>query len=813
MPLAPGTRLGPYEIVTPIGSGGMGEVYRARDTRLGRDVAIKSLPQAFAQDAERLARFDREARLLASLSHANVGAIYGLEEAAGQRYLVLEFIEGETLARRLARGPLPAREALEVCAQIAAALEAAHEAGIVHRDLKPGNVMITTGGGVKVLDFGLAKSGARLGPGSDPELSASPTMTYAATSAGVVLGTAAYMSPEQARGKSVDKRTDIWSFGCVLFECFAGHQAFQGETVSDLIARILEREPDWSALPSSVPPPVRELMQRCLEKDSRQRLRDIGDARIALERERARSSGPVPVAAATAASGRGRGPATLVAALALGAVLGGGAVAMLGRPGGVTSLSGARLSLPFPDSLDVADGGWSPATHVWFLLASQHAATGTAKVNRLYRRPLDSFEVEALPGTEGTRGARISDDGRSIVFVVPLRPNATALQLARVAVDGSTPPVMLAPWASSWRTFTLLSNGDVLVADEWAGHVFRVPAAGGNVQEMTIDRAGLRGGVTLGDPLPGDHAVFIRAGVYSERGWREEVGVLDLDRRRLVMLGQEGGNAVLARDGTLLFSRGDVLLAAPFDRRGFRLLAPPVPVASGLWANFSYTPGYFRVDREGTFAYLPGRAAGDERRIGVVDAKGQLRTLAAEPRPYQGWPSMAADGHTFAVSATNAQGIDEIWVGDVDRASLRRAVSWASADCATQWLSRDGRSIAYARNGRDSLDGVYVADIASGGNGRRVVTPESPGVVYRVEDWLPDGSGLILTRREAGGKPDLWAARLDAARDSVLALRPLTRTPDSEAAANVSPDGRWQAYQSDQTGRPEVYVAPLRPDG
>ena len=281
MELTPGTRLGPFEITAPLGAGGMGEVYRARDARLGRDVAIKALPTGFAQDPERLARFEREAKLLASLSHPNVAGIHGLEEVAGARYLVLEFVEGETLAARLARGPLPVREALEIALKIAAGVEAAHESSVVHRDLKPGNVMITPRGGVKVLDFGLAKSGTDAA-GSDPGLSASPTMTHAATSAGVILGTAAYMSPEQARGRVVDKRSDIWSFGCVLYECLAGRQAYQGETASDVIARILEREPDWSALPAATPARVRTLLSRCLRKDPHERLRDIGDARLEL---------------------------------------------------------------------------------------------------------------------------------------------------------------------------------------------------------------------------------------------------------------------------------------------------------------------------------------------------------------------------------------------------------------------------------------------------------------------------------------------------------------------------------------------------
>jgi serine/threonine protein kinase/tetratricopeptide (TPR) repeat protein len=281
MPLTSGARLGPYEIVAPLGVGGMGEVYRARDTRLDRSVAIKSLSQAFAGDAERLARFDREAKLLASLNHANIAAIYDLENVGGTPYLVLEFVDGETLTQRLARGPMPLRETLEVAGQIAAAIEAAHERGIVHRDLKPGNVMLTASRVVKVLDFGLARGGAKEAD-SSADLSASPTVALSATAAGLILGTASYMSPEQARGRTVDRRTDVWAFGCVVFECLSGRQVFAGETVSDVIARILEREPDWSALPASVPPRVRDVVRRCLTKDVEERPRDIGDLRREL---------------------------------------------------------------------------------------------------------------------------------------------------------------------------------------------------------------------------------------------------------------------------------------------------------------------------------------------------------------------------------------------------------------------------------------------------------------------------------------------------------------------------------------------------
>ena len=432
MPLTAGTRLGPYEIVAPLGAGGMGEVYRARDTRLGRDVAIKALPAEFAKDPDRLARFEREAKLLASLSHANIAGIFGLELVDDHRYLVLEYIEGETLGERIARGPLPVPEAVEVCAHVAAALESAHESGIVHRDLKPGNIMLTPAGAVKVLDFGLAKAGGGGAPGADVGLSASPTMTYGyiGTQAGMVLGTAAYMSPEQARGKAVDKRSDIWSFGCVLFECLTGKVAFQGETISDLIADILTGDPDWAALPAATPPRVRELLRRCLEKDVRRRLRDMGDARIELE---------------DTLSPRGTASsAALSASIAAGVDAGGAAAKPVKKSAGVglqlfAAIAGALVAVIATRVISPMVGGGKTAEHapVRFRIPEEPTrrlnpdgtryalspdgttlamiGTDTTEVH-LWIQPLDSFTPRMLAGTEGVEMPFWSPDGKYVAF-------------------------------------------------------------------------------------------------------------------------------------------------------------------------------------------------------------------------------------------------------------------------------------------------------------------------------------------------------------------------------------------------------------
>ena len=477
MSLAPGTRLGPYEVVSPLGVGGMGEVYRARDPRLGRDVAIKALPADVSHDAERLARFEREARLLASLSHPNIAGIHGLEDVEGQRYLVLEYVDGETLARSLGRGPLPLDEALGVCREIAAGVEAAHEGGIVHRDLKPGNVMLTPAGGVKVLDFGLAKGGAAAKEGSDPALSTSPTMTHAATQAGVVLGTAAYMSPEQARGRAVDRRTDIWSFGCVLYECLAGRPVFEGETVSDLVARILEREPDWAVLPVGVPARVRELLRRCLVKDPKQRLRDIGDARIELEQVMARSSsGAIAVQAEDIAGGPAarRIPwwAAAIGVITL-TVL---AVLLVGR---VTERAGPRIARRFEVSpppgmnlvTDPVECAISPDGR---LLA--FAPADSSGMPRLWVRPIDSFAPRELPGTAGATQPFWSPDGRFIGFFAEGK-------LKKVPAAGGDVEILCDVRASRGGTWN--RDGVILFAPTSNGPIFRVSANGGDPTPVT----------------------------------------------------------------------------------------------------------------------------------------------------------------------------------------------------------------------------------------------------------------------------------------------------------------------------------------
>jgi hypothetical protein len=440
---SPPSLLGTYPVERELGRGGMGVVYLARDPRLNRPVAIKVLPEALALNLESLARFEREAKLLASLNHPNIAAIYGTElteaAAGAQRLLVLEYVPGDTLAVRLSRSALPLDEALDVCRQIALALEAAHDGGVIHRDLKPGNVKITPDGQVKVLDFGLAKGGSE--PASNADLAMSPTLTYSPTGIGVILGTAGYMSPEQARGKVVDKRADIWAFGAVLFECLAGRQIFEGETVSDTIARILEREPDWASLPPQTPPKIRELLRRCLEKDPKKRQRDIGDVRIELEEALAARSSASRSAVGIAAGTRpGRGPRAVAMAslfVLIGAAAGIALWSLFGpaRSTGA-SLASVHLSFAVPASIRATAAALTPDGKTMIVIGYARRADGTEESRgRLYTRRLDGFEVRAIPGTEGAQSFALSPDGVRLAFVSTISEQSSQQRLAKCTVS------------------------------------------------------------------------------------------------------------------------------------------------------------------------------------------------------------------------------------------------------------------------------------------------------------------------------------------------------------------------------------------
>jgi Tol biopolymer transport system component len=753
-------------------------------------VAIKTLPEEFARDPGRAARFEHEARTLASLSHPHIASLYGLEEVEGRRFLVMELVEGQTLAERIARGALPLEEALALAAQIAAALEAAHERGIVHRDLKPANVKVTPEGNVKVLDFGLAKALAdELSPAS---VSLSPTLTAAATRAGVILGTAAYMSPEQARGQKIDRRADVWAFGCVLYEMLTGRQAFGGETVSDSISHVLMREPDWSALPSATPTAVRRLLRRCLEKKADRRLRDLGDARLEIEEAAAdgsaavsgsRDAGSPAVAATSSGDPRaGRGAERLVmGALALVAVA---AVAYAIRTATVTAPQAGpvrRLAVPLVDNPGILNGRLLPTLS----MDGSRLAYITMKDgrSRVAVRGLDQSEASPLAGTEGATIAAFSPDGRQVAF-------CNAKSLSTTSLDGGA--VNRVADATMMARIAWTPDGSLIFSPAYNQGLSIVPAAGGKAVALTTtDPAAGELGHWHPTLLPDGRSVmftvFRSGGVGASR-----IDLIDLKtraRRHLL----DGFDARYASSGHLLFARGDTLYAVPFDAGQNRLSGEPIPVLQGVVVDAFDADAQYDISRDGTLVYLP--AAALMRRLAWREPDGTIRPIVDETRPFM-YPAMSPDGRTVAVTIFE-RGEADVWLADVERGVLSRLTNRPQTDFLPVW-SPDGRRLAF-----DSDDRAFtlytVPTDGSAAPERLIETPRD----NLVGSWSPDGRTIAYTETVMDGSNDIRL--LDVA--SPGSSRPFFSSPASESSPRISPDGHRIAFTSDESGRVEVYVA------
>ncbi len=817
MTLEAGTQLGPYEIVAPLGAGGMGEVYRARDTKLDRDVAVKVLPEAFARDAERVARFQREAKVLASLNHPSIAAIYGFEESDAVRFLVLELVEGQTLAERLRASALPVDEALEFCKQIAEALEAAHEHGVIHRDLKPANVKVTPDGKVKVLDFGLAKAFA--GKMSATEIAQSPTITVEHTRPGVVLGTAAYMSPEQARGKPLDKRTDIWSFGCVLYESLTGRRPFDGETTSDTIAKILERDPDYGPLPDNTPPKVRDLLQRCLEKNRKRRLRDIGDAVLELDEAIAtRAWSTSAMAAATAVPAYERRMARSILAAALLLVLGGVigiALWSLIRP--IESRPPppvSRASITFPPQMHVVDWGLSPdgLTLAWIARRRDARAASIAE-RRIYTRRLDTYQVDPVPGTEGAWGFEFSADSYWLTFVAPVTPGASKSRLSKVPVDGSSPPLPLTDWDDEWDGYRLLPCEDVLIQDDERESFIRLSAAGEGVKRPRgIETGEFVGGLSLGRALPDDRTVFLETYSWGPRGYQEGVSLLDLETGIARILLDVGGKAAYSPTGHLLFSRGETLLAAPFDLERLVMTGGPVAVTGGVRTYAPWDNGWFEVAANGTLLYAAGGRAGGQRRIIIVDDTGKVEPWSEERRPFEDGMRVSPDGRKLAVVISTVDGTWEIWTSQLDEPRFRQLVAVPNADCNRPIWSPDGERVAYTRYAKNEHDGIYWCRADRSDTPERLLQRETPVTYLVPRCWSPDGAQLLI-ERWSDGKREFLLLPIEPDEHGTRKSATLSASPSIDGRAVFSPDGKWIAYMSDDSGRWEVYVCPYNDDG
>jgi Tol biopolymer transport system component len=803
MSLSPGSRLGPYEITAPLGEGGMGVVYRATDPKLKREVAIKVLPEAFAEDADRLARFEREAQVLAQLHHPNIASIFGLEESNGVRALVMELVEGEDLSERLKRGPLPLEEVLAIARQIAEALEAAHEKGIVHRDLKPANVKLTPDGKVKVLDFGLAKamdpppgSASAADLGRSPTLMNSPTMTAAhGTQLGVILGTAAYMSPEQARGGTVDKRADIWAFGVVLHEMLTGRSLFAADTVSDTLAGVLRAEIDLAKLPAGTPPALRRLLRRSLERNPKNRLHDAADARLVLaDLEAGVADDPVGQPAIPA---RGTGREVVAWALAAVAVLAAGGL-ILGRGAGEPPAPRViRATLPLPAGVSIELDGeraGMPTVSPDGRRVAFGAREGSGPM-RIWVHDLGTAVARPLPGTEEGYRPFWSSDGQKIGFF-------TWSHLATTPSAGGA-VARLAPARDS-RGGAWSPNGTILFAPFATGPLLAISDRGGAARPVTGSAEEI-GTATHRFPqfLPdGEHFVFL------DRSGRLGSGAGSVMIARLGETGparpllEVATNAVHA-DGRLLYVRDGALVAQPLDPKRLVLSGEPKVLVQDLLFNRRFTYGVFSANESGVLVFLTGKQR-DRSRLVWKDRSGRRLGELGTPGNLSGFGGLALsrDGRWAAVGRVDeARGDADIWLYDVVRGTETR-LARPGSDESDPLFSPDGGALFFGSSG-DEGSALVRRDLASGTETTLFALKD----VYSTGpmSFSPDGTSMTCEDRSRLAYADLVLRPSDGKGETKV----LVRTPHDDAYGQISPDGRWLLWASDDSGRYEVYVAPF----
>ena len=779
--ISAGTKVGPYEITGAIGAGGMGEVYRARDPKLGRDVAIKVLPEAFARDAERMARFQREAKVLASLNHPNIATIHGLEDSGDTHALVMELVEGPTLADRIKQGPIPVDESVRIAKQIADALEYAHERGIIHRDLKPANIKVSADDTVKVLDFGLAK--ALEGDPSSIDISTSPTISRVATQAGVLLGTAAYMSPEQAKAKTVDRRADIWAFGCVLYEMLTGKQAFTGETVTDTLASIIKEEPDWKLLPAGTPMRVRVLLQRCLQKDPKERLQAIGDARIALNEV---LSG-APDASLAGVPGISAPLWRRALIIGLGALLLVAIVTALATwnlkhspPPPPQPVTRTAITLPPGQQLAGLDAGpavalSSDGTHLAYV------ATQGGK-QQIYLRAMDSLEAKPISGTEGAVNFFFSPDGQWVAFFADGK-------LKKISVNGGAALTLAdagGPHGANWG-----SQGMIVFAPTLVSVLYQVPDAGGAPQPLTRFE---KGEITHRWPefLPGDKAVLFDGGTSLPSRQVVAQSIETGERRNVI---QEGTQPRYALSGHLVYVQGANLMAVPFDPQRLEATGAAVPVVEGVLESPGSGAAQYSFSATGSLIYVPGGVQATRAGLVWVNRLGAEQPLAVPTHGYRN-PRLSPDGRRVAIGIADLG--SQIWLYDLSADTLTRITFEGNANSYPAWTP-DGKRIAFESAKEGPLNLYWQLADGSGGL-ERLTTSESWQVL---SSWSPDGQLLAFTEVNPTTSYDIWILRMSDRK-----AQPFLRTAFNEAAPQFSPDGRWIAYASDESGRFEVYVQP-----
>jgi serine/threonine-protein kinase len=788
MALTIGTQLGSHEITALLGKGGMGEVYRARDLKLKREVAIKILPDEFARDPDRISRFQREAELLASLNHPNIAAIYDVEEASNSRFLVLELVEGDTLADRLRRGPLPVDEALHIAKSICEALEAAHEKGVIHRDLKPGNVKVTPDGKVKVLDFGLAK--ALDGSPANTTMSNSPTLTMAGTNAGVILGTAAYMSPEQARGRAADQRSDVFSFGCVLYEMLTGRQAFHGEEVSDVLASVLKSEPDLSLLPPKLNPRVRELLRRCLEKNPKERWHAIGDTRVEIDSILADPRGAVSAQQdERALKPRWKHallPVVITAVLV--AAITGVAVWNLKPQRALQPVRFAIVPTPAlfaPQGAD-RDIAISPdGTKIVY-------RAGAGGQTQFVVRSIDQLDARILSSIGQARTPFISPESRWLGFFTTISG-----ELKKVPLDGG-PPITLcgisgAPRGASWGS----DNNIVFATSDPSTGLLSVPAGGGEPKVLTKpDHA--KGEIDHLYPfvLPGARAVLftVARGLTTDHG---QIAVLDLKTGQWRTLIDGGSYAEYVDPGYIVYGYAGTLRAVRFDPSRLEVLSDPVPVVERAMIT-AQGAAEFALSPTGSLVYVPGNVNVEPPRSLVwINRQGKEETINAPLRSYAS-ARISPDGTRVALEIRDQE--YNIWIWDLARRTLTRLTDGHSLDMSPVWTP-DSARIIY-RSARDGIGNLYRQAANNTGAVERLTMSLNAQFPTSIS---PDGTHLVFGESTASTSEDILMMTMDDKR----ATEPRIHTKSREFNPEISPNGRWIAYESNESGTNQVYVRPF----
>jgi eukaryotic-like serine/threonine-protein kinase len=767
-----GTKLAHYEITSHLGSGGMGDVYQATDTKLDRSVAIKFLPEAFSHDIERVARFEREARVLASLNHSNIAVIFGLEESSERKFLVMELVGGETLAERIKRGPISVDESLQIAKQICEALEAAHEKGIIHRDLKPANVKITPDGKVKVLDFGLAK--AFEAETSKAHLSQSPTLSMAATNAGMILGTAAYMSPEQAKGRPVDRRTDIFAFGCVLYEMLTGRPAFEGEDVADIISRVLQRDPDWAALPATTTSGIRRLLRRCLQKDRNRRLQAAADAWIEID-----EAGTEPETQPIATRSRERlawATAVLALMVALGAVL------TRVQPNPPTA-GGSAFSLSVLPPTES-----SFANNLNYAVSPDGRRLVFVASGALWVRELVSPEAMHLADAPGAVHIFWSPDNRRVGFFEDGK-------LKTIEAEKGARPQVLAdapvPRGGSWNR-----DGTIIFVPRSQGSIFRIPASGGTAVEVTaLDSSRQDNALYWPSFLPdGRHFLYLAT---SRRPENRGIYVGSLDSHETTRVSGVFERARYASPGFLLFGRDGTLVAQPFDTSVFQVHGEPLPLTRNVRYQKSTGIVFFSVSEAGVLLYRGGGNV-DNVQLTWLDRTGTEAGLIGAPGPYANY-RLSPDARRLALDREGPEdGTRNIWLMDLSRSTPTRFTFDPDGAGGAVW-SPDGSRILFTsqRSGRRE---IYVKASDGSGSEDLVSSEELFGA-----SWSPDGKFILAEARDPKTGTDLEVMPASGKQKPISFLK----TPFSEGQARFSPDGKWIAYVSDESGTPEVYVRPF----